>query len=352
MTAGPRETVPEDTTAPPDRRTSAVSPAGPWVRRGALLALAVVLVLVPRLGLGTVWMGIVVQIGIYACPAIGAMVLLGWTGQISLAQATFMGVAAYATALVSVHYLHSPWWGLPTGMLVSAAFATIIGFPVLRLQGLYLVMATAALNIGAVVLVLQNESYLGGAQGLAGVAPLNLFGTDLFEPEQQYYVVLVAVVLIGVLTRSLVRSPVGAMFAAMRHDQTAAGLTGIPVWTLKVKTFILSAVWAAVGGFLLVEYLTLATTDSYSTLPSLNLLVMVVIGGMRSVPGAVLGAAFVIVVPQLIPSQPAAQELIFAGAFLLVTMLVPTGLAGALGAAGRFLASRRPSVSPAGPEGA
>jgi branched-chain amino acid transport system permease protein len=299
-------------------------------RPGVVFAVVVLLFLVPSLGLDRVWMGIALQTTIYAGPAVGAMILLGWAGQISLAQGTFMAAGAYSTALASAHYGLSPWLGLPIGIGVSAVAAVVIGFPVLRLQGLYLVMATAALNIGAIVIIIESKDYLGGSLGIPGLRPLHLFGRDLFDPDQQYYLALIALLVMACLTYLLTRSPVGYMLTALRHNQTAAALVGIPVWTLKVKVFVLSAVFAAVGGFFLAEYLLFVTTDSFTALPSLNLLVMVVIGGLRSIPGAMIGAAFVTILPQLIPNQPATQELIFAGTFLLVTMFVPTGLAGAI----------------------
>jgi branched-chain amino acid transport system permease protein len=293
-------------------------------------------------------MGIALQTAIYAGPAVGAMILLGWTGHISLAQGTFMAVGAYSTALVSARYDLSPWLGLPIGIVVAAVFAAIIGFPVLRLQGLYIVMATAALNIGVIVIITESRGYLGGSLGLPGLAPLRLFGRDLYEPDQQYYLVLTVLLVMCLLSHLLLRSPIGAMFTALRHDQTAAALVGIPVWTLKVRAFVLSAIFAAVGGFFFAEYLLFVTTDSFGALPSLNLLVMVVIGGLRSIPGAILGAAFVTIVPQLIPNQPAAQELIFAGTFLLVTMFLPSGLAGAVQLGARWLGERfgRRSLAP------
>jgi branched-chain amino acid transport system permease protein len=118
------------------------------------------------------------------------------------------------------------------------------------------------------------------------------------------------------------------MFTAIRHDPRAAALTGIPVPNLKVKTFALSASFAAVGGFFLAEYLLIASPDSFSIVPSLYFLLMVVIGGSRSLGGAIVGAAFVTVVPQLMPRYPHQQEILFAVSFLVIVLFIPKGLAG------------------------
>lgn len=290
----------------------------------ALLAAA----LLPTLVDDPVWQGIAVQVLISACGALGLTLLYGFAGQISLAQAAFVGVGAFAPAIIAVKYAGSPWWGLPIGVVSSGALAALVGAPVLRLEGLYLAMATTALNILMVVVAEQLTPFTGGPFGLAGLHPLELFGWSLIEPKDLYYVTLAAFVVLLVLAHNLVTSPLGPMFAALRHDPRAAALSGIPVPALKIRTFALSAAFGAVGGFFLAEYLLLASPESFSVVPSLYFLLMVVVGGSRSLPGAIVGAAFVTIVPQLVPSHPREQQFLFAASFLVIVLFVPNGLVG------------------------
>jgi branched-chain amino acid transport system permease protein len=304
------------------------------VPRALLFLSAVVLAAaVPNLGFGKVWEGIALQIVINASGALGLTLLFGFAGQISLAQATFVGAGAYATGIISTKYGWSPWLGLPSGIAVSMLLAAIVGYPVLRLAGLYLAMATAALNIGLIVIVIENASFTGGSNGLAGLEPLNFFGKSLVEPRDIYYLALAGFVILFLLAYRLTRSPIGAMLAALRHDQRAAGLAGIPVPMLKTKIFVLSAAFAAAAGFFLAEYLLYVPTESFAIFPSLYFLIMVVVGGVRSLTGAVIGAAFITVLPQLFPEHARAQQFTFAIAFLLITMFVPNGIVGVFTAA-------------------
>lgn len=297
--------------------------------------------LLPTLVRDPVWQGIAVQVLISACGALGLTLLFGFAGQISLAQAAFVGMGAFAPAIMAVKYGGSPWWGLPIGVVSAASLAAAVGAPVLRLEGLYLAMATTALNVLMVVVAQQLTPFTGGPYGLAGLHPLDLFGWSLLEPKDLYYVTLAAFLLLLLLAYRLVSSPLGNMFSALRHDPRAAGLCGIPVPALKVRTFALSAAFGAVGGFFLAEYLLLASPDSFSVVPSLYFLLMVVIGGSRFLPGAIVGAAFVTIVPQLLPSYPYEQQLLFAASFLVIVLFIPNGLVGVAASAWTFLRRAR-----------
>lgn len=300
--------------------------AGTLAIGGAALALAA---LVPVLVTDQAWLGVAVLVLVNSCATLGLTLLFGFAGQISLAQAAFFGIGAYAPGIAAVELGVSPWLGLPGGVLLAAAVAYVVGRPVLRLEGVYLAIATAALTIIFVVLVEQLEPITGGTFGLTGVEPLAAFGVDFIDPENLYYVVLAALLVLLLFAHRLVRSPLGKMFAAIGHDARGAGLAGIPVAPLKVKTFALSAAFAAVGGFFLTASLLVVTPGSFDIMPSVFFLVMVVVGGIRSLPGAILGSAFVSVVPQLLPDHPRAQEIVFAVAFMVVLMFLPDGLAGA-----------------------
>lgn len=275
-----------------------------------------------------VWMDIIVLIVIHYAAALGMMILFGYAGQISLAQAAFVGIGSYAPAMLAIRFELSPWLGLPVGLLLAGAVAVLIGVPVLRLQGLYLAMATAAFNVLFIVLVSNWDSMTGGGFGLSGIPALSFFGYDLVDPQHFYYVAVVLAIILFLLAEGLVKSPTGAMFSALSHNPRAAGLVGIPVPRLKVKAFVLSACFAAVAGFLLTQYMAVVVPESFAVPESIAFLLMVVVGGMRSPWGALAGAAFVTVMPQLMPQSPQGQEILYAVAFMVILMFMPKGITG------------------------
>ena len=297
--------------------------AGPALAvAGALAAPAVVT--------DPIWQGVLVLIGVDAIVVLGLTVLFGLAGQISVAQAGLAGVGAYAVAIPATRWGWSPWWGLVLGVVAASAVAWLIGKPVLRLEGYYLAMATLAVNIVMVVFANHLASWTGGPYGLAGLSPLSIFGREILLSHQMYYVVLAALTVALVTARRLIHSPAGRQLSAIRTNPRAAGLCGVDVPRLKLKAFLLAGVFAAVGGFLRAESLLIVVPSQYSVVPSIYLIVMLVVGGMRSVWGAVVGAAFVNVVPEIMATRPELQAIVFAASFMAVLMFLPDGLAGGL----------------------
>lgn len=292
------------------------------------MAVVVVAALLPNLGLDATWQGLLLQIAYNACAALGLTLLFGFAGQLSVAQSVFFGIGTYAMGILGWKTGVNPWVGLPLGILLSLLVAMVVGFPVLRLRGLYLAMATLALNVIAVAFATQQSGLTGGEIGIQNVKPLSFLGHQLFDAKDLYYFALASFVILYLLSRRLIRSPVGTMLTALRHDERAASLTGINTGLLKTKVFATAAAFAAVGGFWYVAYIGYASPDDFGIQPSFLFLIMVVVGGMRSLIGAVLGAAFIVVVPQLVPNSPKAQEFIFAIAFLLIALFAPRGISG------------------------
>jgi branched-chain amino acid transport system permease protein len=300
-----------------------------WRLAGAGLATVAALA-APAVVVDPIWQGVLVLIGVDAIVVLGLTVLFGLAGQISVAQAGLAGIGAYAVAIPATRWGWSPWWGLVLGVVIAAGVAWLIGKPVLRLEGYYLAMATLAVNIVMVVFANHLAGWTGGPYGLAGLPPLSAFGFELFLPHQMYYVVLAALAVALVTAGRLLRSPAGRQLSAIRTNPRAAGLCGVDVPRLKLKAFVLAGVFAAVGGFLRAESLLIVVPSQFGVVPSIYLIVMLVVGGMRSVWGAVVGAAFVNVVPEVMAEQPELQAIVFAVSFMVVLMFLPDGLAGGL----------------------
>lgn len=300
-------------------------------RRVATAALAALIALAaPAVVVDPIWQGVMVLIGVDAIVVLGLTVLFGLAGQISVAQAGLAGIGAYAVAIPATRYGWSPWWGPAMGVLVAIAIAYLIGKPVLRLEGYYLAMATLAVNIIMVVFANHLASWTGGPYGLAGLPPLSILGLEILRPHQMYYVVLAALVMALAAAHQLIHSPVGRQLAGIRANPRAAALSGIDVPRLKLKAFVLAGIFAAVGGFLRAESLLIVVPSQFGVVPSIYLIVMLVVGGTRSVWGAVVGAAFVNVVPEVLATQPELQAIVFAASFMVVLMFLPDGLAGGL----------------------
>lgn len=299
-----------------------------WPRRASVFAVVVAVAAVPSLGLSTVWQGLLLQIAFNACAALGMTLLFGFAGQLSVAQSVFFACGAYSMGYLGWKTGLSGWLGLPLGIAIAMVLAAVVGYPVLRLRGLYLALATLGLNVIAVVFATQQVPLTGGPVGIQTIRPLSLFGHDLYDPKALYYLTLVSFLVLYLLAYRLIHSPVGAMLIALRHDERAASLTGVSTGLLKTKVFMLSAGFAAVGGFWYVANLLYMSPDSFGIQPSFLFLIMVVVGGTRSLVGSVFGAAFIVLIPQLVVSSPRAQEFIFAVAFLLVALFAPQGVAG------------------------
>lgn len=291
--------------------------AGP--RTGGLLLLAVVLVLLPLVLPNRFYFDIAIQIGLNAIVVVGLNLLIGYAGQISLGHAGFFGLGAYASAVLPTH------WGVPplAAPLLGAAavglLAFAVGRPILRLRGHYLAMATLGLGV-LVAMVLSNESQLtGGPDGMT-VPRLALFGVRLRGTEMWYPIVALALFVTVWLTLNLIDSPTGRALRALHDSEVAAAVTGIDVARYKLFAFVLSAVMASLAGSLAALYAGFITPVKAGFLHSIELVTMVVLGGMGSTFGAVIGAAVLTALPQILTVFQEYEHLLL-GAILMGCMI-------------------------------
>jgi branched-chain amino acid transport system permease protein len=260
-------------------------------------ALAVALVVVPWL-LSPYLVSQLTFVLIYSIVALGLMLLSGYTGQISLGHAAFLAVGAYTEAVLA-----AKGWPFPLSMamaaLLAGAVGVIVGTPALRVKGIYLAIATMAFNIIVEEVLARWESVTGGGSGLQ-VGPLAMFGWTVRDERGMYYVALATAALVTLAVVNLLRSPTGRAFVAVRDSEISAASMGIPAARFKAISFALSAAITGVAGALYAHQLRIVTPDQFTVLQSIEMLMMVVIGGLGSVHGAFFGAAFVIVLPQAI----------------------------------------------------
>lgn len=237
-------------------------------------------------------------IGIYSIVGLGLMLLVGFTGQISLGHAAFLAVGAYTEALLAA--AGWPFWlSLPCAALLSAAVGIVVGLPALRLKGIYLAIATLAFGVIAEEIAARWESLTGGNSGLH-VKPIELFGAKLDGDADFYYLVLALTAVCCIALANLLRSSTGRAFVAIRDSEISAACMGVNLARYKTLSFALSAALTGVGGALYAHKVSFISPEQFTLLVSIELVTLVILGGVGSLHGAVFGAAFIIVLPQLI----------------------------------------------------
>lgn len=284
--------------------------------------------------------GLLSQIGIYALVTIGLNLFMGYAGQVSLGQAAFVGIGAYTSAMLATKAHVTPWIGMIAGAIAAALVAYVLSFVALRLRENLLALATLALGI--VINVAFNEwEFLGGSSGIKDIPG---FALGAFTFDQRAYAILAwALLALGIwFAGNLVRSTFGRSLIAISAGELGAEALGVDAERLKRQTFVLSAVYAGVAGAVYASSFTYIDPTSFSFLLSVNFVLMSVIGGIRSLWGAVIGAAVVvalgqflqIAVPIVLPSARGDFQQFFLGVILIAMLiLLPRGITSRIGEA-------------------
>ncbi|MBU0515043.1 MAG: branched-chain amino acid ABC transporter permease [Proteobacteria bacterium] len=234
----------------------------------------------------------------FSIAAIGLMLLTGYTGQISLGHAAFFAIGSYTSAILTNNGV--PFvLALPAAGLMAGLMGIIIGLPALRLSGLYLAIATMGFAFIVEEVLSRWESLTNGNQGMT-VEPASIGPLVLESEIRQYYLALVILCLAVGAAKNLLRSPVGRALIAIRDSEVAAQAVGVNLAKFKTMAFAISAAFTGIAGGLYAHKLFHINPESYTILVSIELLAMIIIGGLGTIPGAILGAAFVILLPQLI----------------------------------------------------
>ncbi|MEW5744542.1 MAG: branched-chain amino acid ABC transporter permease [Nitrospirota bacterium] len=289
--------------------------------------------------------------GINALVALGLSVLMGYAGQISLGQAGFYGIGAYVSALLSARYGVPVLLSLPAAMAVAAAAAVVLAIPALRLKGHYLAVAT--LGFGEIIHVVLNEWGPGGPSGFGDIPPLGILGYTLTSASAWFYFVWGIVAIVMLFSFNLIHSRNGRALRAIHDSETASNAMGVDVSALKVKVFVLSAVYAALAGGLYAHYVTFISPGSFSLFYSVLVLMMVVVGGINNLWGAVGGSLFITVLPEALRQFQEFDILAYGLILTLSLLFFRKGFVPLLIEKIRFRALRKsPRTAPSPPLGA
>lgn len=268
----------------------------------ALLAgLAVLLILPIQIGSHVIvksyWLALIIQIAIYGIAALGLNILVGFTGQISLGHAAFFGFGAFSSAYLSGKQGVPVALAIPLAGLMTAALGLIVGLPAARLKGLYLAIATLASQFVLQDFFSRAAWFTGGAAG-ASAGSFNLFGLTLSGDRKYYYVVIAYLVAMYVMAANLMRTRDGRAMVAVRDHYLSAEIMGINLTKYRILAFAVSSFYAGIAGALLAHYIGFVSGEQFDLLLSVNFLAMIIIGGLGTVMGSLLGTIFILILPE------------------------------------------------------
>jgi branched-chain amino acid transport system permease protein len=265
-------------------------------------------------------------VGIHTILALGLNMLMGYAGQISLGHAAFYGLGAYTTAVLTVHWHWPPLLALPAALALTALVAFLVGLPTLKLTGYYLGMGT--LGFGMIVFIFLREwsAVTGGASGLVGIPPLSLGSVSITPGRDYFYIVWGTVIILFMVCERLIGSRVGRALRAIHDSEKAASAMGVNTSRIKVSIFVLSAVFAGMAGFLYAHLISFISPSSFDFMMSIRLVTMVVIGGMASIWGSLLGAFLLTLLPEWLHVFSDYEVIIYGLILMVVMIFLPQGL--------------------------
>lgn len=298
---------------------------GKPLQTGSLIAFAILLLVLPQV-LNRYFVDVAVLAGIYIVLALGLNVVVGLTGLLALGYIAFYAVGAYTYALLWVHFKMPFWLGLPIGAVVACFFGVLLGSPVLRLRGDYLAIVT--LGFGEITRIVLNnwDEVTRGPNGILGIQRPHLFGFVVKQPMHYYYLILGMVLLTIFVVRRIEHSRIGRAWVAIREDEVAARAMGVNVTAMKLLAFAAGAAFAGLAGVFFAGKMTFISPESFTFMESVMVLCMVVLGGMGSIPGVVLGAVALVILPEALRQFQLYRLLVFGGAMVLMMIFRPQGL--------------------------
>ena len=267
---------------------------------------------------------------ISAIAVLGLCFAFGYAGLLHLGQAAFVGIGAYTSALAATRMGLEFWFSMPIAIALTMIVGIGIGVPMLRLRGHYLALATVGFNVTVDIIARNWTDVTGGENGLSSIPSIGISGFR-FDSDQRFYYLGLAVLVIACLVAFAIRhSRFGRAMIAVRDDELACGASGISVLRAKVLAFALAAAFAGLSGALYAHYTRYIAPNDFDLVRSITLLVMLIVGGESSILGAVGGAVLISFAPELLRFVGEAYLAVFGIGVLILLIVMPDGIAGAL----------------------
>jgi branched-chain amino acid transport system permease protein len=303
----------------------------PRARIGVLVAALAVMLAAP-LVLGRYWNNTLGTVGIYVMLGLGLNVVVGMAGLLDLGYAAFFAIGGYSVALLTSPEPHgvmlSFWLVLPIGIVLAAFAGVLLGIPVLRMRGDYLAIVT--LGFGEIIrLLLKSDAltpFTGGPQGVLAVGGPSILGYDLKSQMHFLYLIILGIILVAFVTSRLRSSRVGRAWMAIREDEDVAEAMGVHTLKYKLLAFAVGAAFAGLGGVIYASRNKYAGPEDFNLLVSVNVLCLVIIGGMGSIPGVVMGAIVLKGLPEVLRELDDYRMLAFGTLLIVMMILRPEGL--------------------------
>jgi len=261
----------------------------------------------------------------FAMLGLGLNIVVGYAGLLDLGYAAFFAIGAYTTAIMTVKLGFSFWTTLIPAIAFAGIAGAILGYPTLRLRSDYLAIVT--LGFGEIVRILfTNWDYVDGPNGVWNIPSPSVFGFDLVDQSSYYVIGVILVVIAMTFARNLSYSRLGRGWVAVREDEFAAEAVGVPTLNLKLLAYVMGGMWAGLAGAFFASRVSAINPSSFTFVLSSQILILIIIGGLGSLPGVILGAIVVVGFPEMLRGLQNGRFLIFAALLILIMLFRPGGL--------------------------
>ena len=301
------------------------------VKVGGFFMLAVVLIALPQI-VGLFLSEVLTIVGLYVLLGLGLNIVVGYAGMLDLGYVAFFAIGSYVTAVLTSPELgffsFSLWGALPFAIILGIFSGVLLGVPVLKMRGDYLAIATLGFGEIIRILVLSDflRPWLGGAQGAGGIPKASILGYRLAGPQQIYYLILAGCILVVFISLRLRDSRLGRAWMAMREDEDVAQAMGINLVATKLLAFATGAGFSALSGAIFASKLGSVYPHSFSVMISINIICLIIVGGMGSIPGVIVGAAALVGLPELLREFAEYRMLVYGATLVAMMILKPEGL--------------------------
>lgn len=304
------------------------------MKKNAFLGLYIViaiLLIIPFVAPNNFYLDLAIRMAINATIVLGLNLLIGFAGQISLGHAGFLGIGAYASAIMPTHFGWHPLPAMALGAAITAIIAGLVARPIFKLKGNYLAMATLGLGIIISIAIRNEAAFTGGPDGMP-VPAMGLMGFELTSDKQWYWVVALLLSFSLWASLNLIDSPFGRALRALHGSEVASQVVGVDIVRYKVTIFVLSAVFASIMGSITAHYVGFITPTFADFFHSIELVTMVVVGGMASIYGSLVGAVLLTALPQALATFEGWETVVFGAILMLCMIFMPKGLVPTLAA--------------------